>query len=76
MYSKKGSMDHCRFDHTDCFAYSGGSCVCLSDTEFQKPDCPFYATREQAAEARAKAHDRLCAIGAQGLLQKYRGVVR
>ena len=28
--------------HKDCFANKDSKCVCLSDNDFGKKDCPFY----------------------------------
>ncbi len=34
--------------HSDCYANKKGSCVCLSDNDFGKRDCPFYKPNNEA----------------------------
>ena len=33
--------------HKDCFANKHGKCICLSDNDFGKRDCPFYKTESE-----------------------------
>ena len=70
---KTNELKPCMSSHPDCFANKSGICICLSDTNFQGRDCPFYATSAQVEESRRRSHDRLVSIGAIDLIQKYGG---
>ena len=63
----------CMSGHTDCFAYRDGLCICLCDTDFHGKDCSFYATTAQVEENRKRCRERLAAIGAVELTEKYGG---
>ena len=65
-------MNKTECKHYKCFANRSGRCRALSDTDFGGKACPFYKTEAQAAEDRAKAQDRLVAIGRQDLIAYYR----
>ena len=58
----------CPFEHTDCFSNRGGLCRLLNNTDFNKKDCPFYATNEQVQESRQRSRNRLISIGASHLI--------
>ena len=55
----------------DCFAYDSGTCRVLSNTNFEKGKCPFYKTREQTKEERARTMKRITSLGMSDLFEKY-----
>lgn len=64
-------MNKTECNRYDCFANRSGRCRVLTDTAFGDKTCPFYKTEGQASEERAKAQDRLVAIGRQDLIAYY-----
>lgn len=70
---KSTELKPCVSNHPDCFANKDGICICLGDTDFHGKDCSFYATAAQVEENRQRSHDRLVAMGAFDLVQKYGG---
>lgn len=65
-------MNRTECNRYDCFANRRGRCRALTDTAFGGKGCPFYKTEAQASKGRAKAQDRLVAIGRQDLIAYYR----
>lgn len=57
--------------HSDCFAHRDGRCTALTDTNFRRGRCPFYATAEQYRERQLAAAKSLVERGRSGLLKKY-----
>ena len=45
-------------DNNDCFGCEDGHCIVLTSNNFNK-HCPFYKTREQAAEEKAYCRYRM-----------------
>ena len=46
-----------------CASWSGGKCLILSDTHFNRPGCPFFKTHIEAERDRKKAEKRLARMG-------------
>lgn len=61
MYTK--NQPKCRQEKAACFAYSGGCCVVLGDTDFGERDCPFFKVWTQAEEEDILRRERLLALG-------------
>lgn len=57
--------------HSDCFAHRDGRCTALTDTDFRRGRCPFYATAEQYHERQLAAATSLVERDRDGLLKKY-----
>lgn len=37
---------HCNYRQEDCFANIHGQCECLQEHVYDKPNCPFYKSKE------------------------------
>ena len=46
----------------DCDTNEEGHCIALTTTDFRNKKCPFYKTKEQAKNDRAKCEERLTNI--------------
>lgn len=57
--------------HRDCFANKDGRCICLSDNDFGKKDCPFYKNKTEAENERRACRERLIYAGKKYLLDEY-----
>ena len=59
--------------HAECFANQKGRCVALKYVT--DAVCPFFKTKQQAADSRHKAEKRLWDIGREDLIEKYGGEI-
>ena len=57
--------------HRDCFANKDGRCICLSDNDFGKKDCPFYKNKTEAENEQRVCRERLISAGKEYLLDEY-----
>ncbi len=60
-------------EKTDCFGCAAGKCRILTEPVEGKP-CPFFATRAEVYDSRAKAYVRLKKLGREDLIEKYSGI--
>ena len=68
--SANGEFPLCGW-HSDCFAHRNGYCAALTDTDFRRGRCPFYATAEQYRERQLAAAKSLATRARSGTLKMY-----